>query len=222
MNNCNVQRVLIYRLGSLGDTIVALPCFHLIARIFPKAERYLLTNFHVNSKASHPHLILENSGLVHDYISYPIGMRDFRQYFKLRQKIRKISPDILIYLAEPRGRSKIIRDVLFFKACGIKKLIGVPYTKKKIKNIFLSSESCYEHEAARLARCLSILGDPQLEELGCWNLQLTTTEECRIKRLLQKVGLNQKIIACSVGAKVNVKNWGITNWKNLFTKLHGL
>lgn len=27
------KRVLIYRLGSLGDTVVALPCFHLIARV---------------------------------------------------------------------------------------------------------------------------------------------------------------------------------------------
>ena len=27
------------RLGSLGDTVVALPCFHLIAHLFPRAER---------------------------------------------------------------------------------------------------------------------------------------------------------------------------------------
>ena len=45
------ERILIYRLGSLGDTVVALPCFHLIARKFPHAERVLLTNFPVHAKA---------------------------------------------------------------------------------------------------------------------------------------------------------------------------
>src|SRR5271163_4228004 len=29
------QRVLIYRLGSLGDTLIALPALHLVARAFP-------------------------------------------------------------------------------------------------------------------------------------------------------------------------------------------
>ena len=46
-----VRKVLIYRLGSLGDTLVALPCFHLIERMFPGSERVLLTNFPVHAKA---------------------------------------------------------------------------------------------------------------------------------------------------------------------------
>ncbi len=40
-----IQRVLLYRVGSLGDTMVALPAFHLVARAFPGAERRLLTNY---------------------------------------------------------------------------------------------------------------------------------------------------------------------------------
>lgn len=94
------------------------------------------------------------------------------------------------------------------------------HIQKKIKNISLSNESCYEHEAVRLARCLSILGNPLLEDLKSWELHLTTTEENKVRALLQHVDLNKKIIACSVGAKVNVKNWGITNWKNLFSELY--
>lgn len=30
-----VRRVLVYRLGSLGDTLIALPSLHLIERAFP-------------------------------------------------------------------------------------------------------------------------------------------------------------------------------------------
>ena len=45
------QRVLVYRLGSLGDMLVALPALHLLQHAFPAAERRLLTNFPVASKA---------------------------------------------------------------------------------------------------------------------------------------------------------------------------
>jgi len=40
----DVKRVLIYRLASLGDTLIALPALHLIARAFPKSERRMPTN----------------------------------------------------------------------------------------------------------------------------------------------------------------------------------
>ena len=220
MKRYNAKRILIYRLGSLGDTIVALPCFHLIAHAFPQAKRYLLTNFHSNTKASHPNAILGDSGLVHGYISYPIGLRGPRQLFELRQQIRRIDPDMLIYLAAPRGRAKIFRDILFFKLCGIKKLIGVPYAKKLGENQWLPDQKCYEHEASRLVRCILSLGNVQLDDSNSWDLHLTAKEKSRAEKLLRDAGLNPRLIACSVGAKVDVKNWGATNWKNLINKLY--
>ena len=61
--NSTVKKVLIYRLGSLGDTTVALPCFHLIERAFPASERVLLTNFPVHAKAPASAAVLGDSGL---------------------------------------------------------------------------------------------------------------------------------------------------------------
>jgi hypothetical protein len=54
----SVRRVLIFRLGSLGDTIVALPAFHLIARAFPDAERIVLTDEPRNAQESDPDGVL--------------------------------------------------------------------------------------------------------------------------------------------------------------------
>ena len=47
-----MKTVLIFRLGSLGDTVVALPCFHKIAKSFPEARRIVLTNVPVASNAA--------------------------------------------------------------------------------------------------------------------------------------------------------------------------
>jgi len=86
-----VKRVLIYRLGSLGDTVVALPCFHLIARAFPDAERRLLTNFPIHAKAPPSEAILGGSGLVHGYMRYTVGTRHIGELLSLVWNIRNYS-----------------------------------------------------------------------------------------------------------------------------------
>jgi hypothetical protein len=99
---------------------------HLIERVYPKAKRWMLTNFNVNSKAAPVAQVLDGTGLVHGYIEYPIGMRDPRALWCLGNEIRRLKPEILIYLAKPRGRLKVQRDAAFFRACGIKRQFGVP------------------------------------------------------------------------------------------------
>src|SRR5882757_2146589 len=84
----STKRVLIYRLGSLGDTLVALPAFHLIARAFPDAERRLLTNFPVNAKAPPAAAILENTNLIHGYFRYAAGTRSPRELLTLWWQLR--------------------------------------------------------------------------------------------------------------------------------------
>src|SRR4051794_4329192 len=77
------KRVLIYRMGSLGDTLVALPALHLVARAFPRAERRLLTNIPVNVKAPPAAAILEHTGLVDGYFRYIVGTRSVGELARL-------------------------------------------------------------------------------------------------------------------------------------------
>ena len=97
------QRVLVYRLGSLGDHAVALPCYRLVARAFPGAERRLLTNFPVAQKAAAAEAVIGASGLIDGYMSYTVGERDWRALLRLVREIRGWRPDVLVYLAGARG-----------------------------------------------------------------------------------------------------------------------
>jgi hypothetical protein len=83
LDRSKVRRVLIYRLGSLGDTVVALPCYHLIARRFPNAERRLLTNFPINGKAPAAAAVLGESGLIHGYMRYTVGTRNLAELLRV-------------------------------------------------------------------------------------------------------------------------------------------
>jgi heptosyltransferase-3 len=168
----STKRVLIYRLGSLGDTLIALPALHLVARAFPEAERRMLTNFPVNVKAPPAAAILEGSGLVHGFIRYAVGTRSPRELLALWWRLFRWRPEVLVYLGSARGAESARRDAAFFRACGIKRLIGVPLTEDMQQNRLEEPEGMLEPEGARLARNIAELGDARIDAAESWDLQL--------------------------------------------------
>lgn len=210
-----VERVLIYRLGSLGDTVIALPCFHLIARSFPKAERRLLTNLPVDPRAPSAASVLAGSDLVNSYLAYPLGLRSLTALWRLSAAIKRWRPQVLVYLAESRGVKAIIRDAAFFRASGVRKITGIPWRKRDRIPQKIRNTEYYELEAARLARCISALGDAAVDDPASWNLGITDAEREQGAALLCSWPSRTRFLACSVGTKVEVKDWGTGRWRYL-------
>lgn len=210
---------MIYRLGSLGDTVVALPCFHLIAKTYPDAQRYVLTNFPTQAKEAPIQSILGDSGLAHGYFSYPLHTRNPKELMKLRSEIAAWNPDVLVYLTPARGILAAFRDLLFFKACGIRKIIGVPLTKNLQKYIYDPDKDIFEPEASRLARCISSLGDTELNDDASWDMLLTLEEERSANSILAGWSGREKFITCCAGTKMPSKDWGGENWAKLLSCL---
>ncbi|MDR3775310.1 MAG: glycosyltransferase family 9 protein [Terracidiphilus sp.] len=213
-----VRKVLIYRLGSLGDTAVALPCFHLIARTFPDAERRLLTNFPVHAKAPASAAVLGESGLVHGYMRYTVGTRNPRELLRLAWEIHRFRPDILVYLMPVRPLKNVRRDQLYFQMAGVRRIAGLP-GEDGLKHGFDSTTGFYEREASRLARSISALGDANTEDLSNWSLNLTSTERGKAIAVLGSL-TERPIIVCGPGTKMQAKDWGKDNWRALLSKLH--
>jgi heptosyltransferase III len=213
--NHQIRRVLIYRLGSLGDTVVALPCFHLVARSFPNAERRLLTNLPVDPKAPSAASVLAGSGLVKSYWSYPLGLRRIAALWRLSRGIRRWRPEVLVYLAEPRSPKAIIRDAAFFRASGLKNVVGIPWRKAGRIPRRIGNRGYYELEAARLARCISALGDAAVDDPASWDLRFAAAEEEQADRLLRSWNGGTRFLACGVGTKVEVKDWSVDKWRRL-------
>ncbi len=214
----STKRVLIYRLGSLGDTLIALPALHLVTRAFPDSERRLLTNFPVNAKAPPAAAILENTNLIHGYFRYALGTRSPRELFALWWQLFRWRPQVLVYMGPTRGVESARRDEKFFRFCGIRRLIGVPLTEDMQQNRWDESTQALEPEADRLTRNLAELGDAQLDAPASWDLHLTNAEHDRAKKVLSSTA-GHPILAVSVGTKVQAKDWGRDNWRALLNRL---
>lgn len=210
-----VRRVLVYRLGSLGDTVVALPLLHLVEQAYPDAEKRLLTNVPVHAKAPAAQAVLEGSGLVDGYFHYPVGTRNPFRLLNLWWQIRQWRPEVLVYAAAARGVEVARRDQRFLALCGVRQMVGVPLTDAMQRNFYgkESGSEDQEPEAERLVRNVAALGGVSLAEPGAWDLRLTAAERGLAS---QAVG---PAIAVSIGTKVQAKDWGVENWRELLAVL---
>ncbi len=170
------QTIVIYRLGSLGDTIVALPCFTVVTRMFPGARKVLLTNKPVSTKAAPIESILgAGTGFFDTSIAYPVGTRSPGALSALWKQLRAIGSDTLVYLTQPRGKAAHIRDWLFFKSAGFKRIIGLPLDDD-LARCRVDADGVEEREASRMARCLAPVHAVDLADPGYWDLRLNFAE----------------------------------------------
>jgi ADP-heptose:LPS heptosyltransferase len=205
-------------LGSLGDTTVALPCFHLIERAYPNSERVLLTNFPVHAKAPASAAVLGDSGLVHGYMRYTVGTRSPAELLRLAREIRRFAPDVLVYLMPVRSPKAVSRDRWFFRlAGGVRCIVGVPAAADLVR-IQDPVTGMYQAEAVRLGRTIRELGDAAPERLENWGLRLTGAEKSAARLALGELA-GKPLIVCGPGTKMQAKDWSQENWRSLLARL---
>gem|GEM_PF-10283 len=124
------RRILVFRIGQLGDTIVALPAMWLVRKRFPNAHLALLCDRHPGKTRVLASDLLRGAGIFDDYLSYPVSesgeLRRSAQMAALLAAIRARRFDTLVYLAPTnRKPEQIERDRGFFKLAGIRNFIGM-------------------------------------------------------------------------------------------------
>lgn len=215
-----IKRVVVYRIGSLGDTLVVLPAFHLVRKIFPDAHITLLTNVPVNAKAAPMEAILRNTNLYDDTVAYPTSLRDVSKLRELRRTLKAGNYDCLIYLGEPKGGYLTsIRDYLFFRFCGIRRVIGVPFSRRTLRPVQVPGSERYVSETTRVLECIRELGTVDIKDPRSWDLQLTEEEMGEGETVLRNHRISGRFLAASVGTKMQANDWEEPNWKSLVERM---
>jgi ADP-heptose:LPS heptosyltransferase len=215
-----MTRVLVFRLGSIGDFVVALPALHLLRRRFPGAQIALLTNRPETSVTGPASSILDGTGLIDTYLSYSIGERNLGTLSGLRRQILDFAPDFLVFLTDRPKFWDVVRDTFFFRICGARMIVGAPFSTR-LRHCQPISTSPYllEREANRLARCLETFGSAESDRAASWDLHLNSSETSVADRAVRG-GLASgagatRFIAFSVGTKQPINDWGVANWRTV-------
>jgi heptosyltransferase III len=212
--------VLVFFIGSLGDTVIALPAFHELRRRHRDARVVLLTNTPVDGglKAASSVQILDGSGLVDEFIEYPHGSASPTALTKVIACVRRAGPKLGVYLMRRRTRAQLLRDRVFFRACGVRTMIGLDSGSVEHRPP-RGDGPLWESEASRMLRCIGV--DCPTLRLEDFSLQLSPVEQRAADDILRRGGVTQPFLAASVGTKVTVKDWGESRWADFLTRLAG-
>ena len=129
------ERILVFRIGQLGDTVVALPAFWMLRSAFPTASLTLLTNSPVKGVGGVAVSdVLPKTGLFDNVITYPSHIGGLVALFSraaLANRLRKEKFDRVFYLM-PRNRTvqQIARDSRFLRLAGIRNISGVDFLRQ--------------------------------------------------------------------------------------------
>ena len=121
------MKVLVYQIGQLGDTIVSIPALRAVRHHFgPNTLLYMLHD--VTHRLVTAEMVLEGSGLVDEFIPYS-PEKTLRKTpltaAKLWRRLRREHFDAVVsLLPSDRPRWSLWRDRMFFRACGISRLLG--------------------------------------------------------------------------------------------------
>lgn len=214
-----MKKLLIYRIGSLGDTIVALPSFRVLRNDYPEHKIILLTNASGDGeiKIAPSYQLLMGSGLIDDFIEYPSTQLNAKSLYSVIKNIRKVSPDITYYLMPKRGIYQRLRDQFFFCLAGIFYVRGLINWGGQNSNIKLISNDLYEYEAKRLMRSIGLNKEDLSQTL--FSLNLKPSELTNVESLLRNNEIYGNYIVISLGTKMPVKDWGEENWQQLLLEL---
>lgn len=224
----NFKNILVYRIGHLGDTIIALPAFWEIRKRFPASKITLLTNADAKNKnyitAKN---ILPEEGLFDSYITYDNSaerLDKIKVFAKLFLKLRLGRYDSLYYLStRNRTDEQIDRDLKFFRLAGIREIYGIDYLRKNQLSFDETKPlPVVEPEYQFLLNSIDGVFSSKKDELKI-DLQLSRAEEKFsadwLKKNCGEYFFRKRIIAVAPGSKWSSKLWFENNYLEILKKL---
>jgi len=221
------RRVLVYRIGSLGDTIVALPAIHAVRQHYRSDHLALLCDRASVGGAVLARVLLERSGLFDEYLEYEGGLatgtrwQRIGRFARLLKAVRAGRYRTLVYLAPSvRSRSRIRRDRRFFRAAGIREFVGLGLTPGRARPQPGAPMSPQPREADLLMQRLSLSG-VEAPSPGRIDLALTRDERRRAEqwRAEQPDDGGRPWLALGPGSKMPVKVWPLDRFVEVTRRL---
>ena len=207
------MRLLVFRPGQLGDTLVALPALQAVRAHFKDARIVFLSDRQQGRSWVVGKDVLDGTGLVDRFESYTgfdkrvPRIRIFLEMARVWLNVWKGRFDAVVYLAPSlREPCQVVRDKAFFRSTGIRQLFGFsgfPPPRRRSDNGFLAHEP---HEAELLLRRLAQSG---IRGSATFHIPIPKPRQERAKSWIEQQtnGDGKLWIAVCPGSKMPVKIW---------------
>ncbi len=232
-----MKKTLIFRIGSLGDNLLALPSVWTVRENFSEGFLFILGSKFLGSNRVMAQEVFGKSDPFKGFYKYPNPM-SLGPLGKLMMPVlmgwllfvlRREGFDTLVYLApSARTTQQVERDLKFFKLAGIKRFIGMEgFTPLPQKNPGQKLPEIPQEADLLLARLKASGLETPLPGQGKMNLELTAQEEDEFQTIL--VGLpkdgGRQWVGIAPGSNMPAKKWPLERYAEIGDRLiksHGV
>lgn len=202
------QRILIYRCGAIGDTIVAIPAIRAIRNRYPRAN-FILMTASGGEGIVWTDRVLSEFGWFDNVITYEAGdLKSTSGLWRIVRRVRAMKLDAVFYLGSDKNSAlKILRDQLFFRLAGVRSFIGTHSDKVSFWGRLRRKPHRYPNEVDRLLAELSHRGIQSGEVR--FDLPITPAHTQKVNDILSANGLShpRRLVAMCPGSKQKIKIW---------------
>jgi len=209
--------ILIFHIGSLGDTLVAVPALKAVRNYFTEAHITILCDQQPDDRYIQTRELLDGSGLVDDFIVYPAGrriqekVRDVTRLWKTALSLHRVHYDGLVYLIRgERSNYLVKRDLLFFRLIGIRRFFGHRRPHFPPSNQAPRPLQAVPHQSDQLLSRLATTGIP-VPPLGDGQMDvgISMEERCALDYLAsENVPFRTRVcVGVGPGSKMPAKVW---------------
>lgn len=202
------QRVLVYRTGAIGDTVVAIPAIRAIRAHYPGAS-FILMSAGGGEGIVWTDRVLSEFGWFDHVVTYESReMSTVQGLWGIVRRIRALAPGMVIYLgSEKNSAMKIWRDRLFFRLAGVRRFVGTTSDKVTFWGHLRRRPRLYPNEVDRLLADLARNGIPGGKV--SFDLPIGPKQVEGVDRILQETGIDSSklMVGMCPGSKQRIKVW---------------
>ncbi len=202
------RRILIYRIGNIGDVLVTLPALDAIRARFPEAHIALLTSPGRPGSPGAEQILPPGKWFDQVLVYYTPEMRSWRGRWQLLRRLREGRFDLFVELPNQQSRPREeLRNMLFARMAGCRHALGFEVSQHAL---FLREQSLHVpqvRESVRIYR--SVAAKLGLDSYRDPHLPVSDESRKEISGLLGRLGIfdREQLIVVHAGAKRNTNQW---------------
>jgi len=204
----SVSRILIFRIGNVGDVVAATPVLSGIRQRFPKAHICLLTSPGAPGSPGAAELIRPGSMVDSLIVYHKSDIANWESRKRLVHRIRRERFELFVELSNILAPFRqVAQSMAVARLAGCRYAVGLLVAESRWFPRTQALHVPFPQESQRLWN--SVGPDLDLSPNGPGRLPVTDADKARVRTLLQKKGLRQaeRIVVMHIGAKRSANRW---------------
>jgi lipopolysaccharide heptosyltransferase II len=203
------ERVCVYRIGNVGDSVCALPAIAAIRRAYPHAHLTLVTSPGRRGLAGFQELLV-GSDLIDDIVTYYSDeIAGFRARLTLVREMRRRAFEVWFQIPHDVGFRISLRNMIVARAAGVRWGYGWRLGTLRIGLRAQAELMRWPNEVDRLMDVVVRAGLPAASPV--FPLPLADVDRDRVDRMLNASGIaaHEPLVSIAPGAKRSTNRWPI-------------